>query len=566
MNNSSEHLRQIGIAAPSGNLSRDLKEHKKILLRRGQPCIRVTRAPDMGARVLTFVCSTEGIKRDGNRVRNDPGSWDFTNFAKNPVMLWTHDYGSSERPPMPPIGSWVNWGIEPDGNGNNSLVMSGRFATHDFADLIYNLYLEGHMSAVSIGWTPLEYREIVHDGSFLGWDFFRNELLECSAVPIPADPDAIMVAAQRGLIPASAMERFANWTHPSRGLAYVLDSRDRYQDVSSKQERKENVSMNNVRVTPEIPQVEDPGITCGQCGAVNSSTAQYCLTCGASLMQPETIPAATDPSQEPMVVVEQAMTPCPDCGAEVPSGANYCPSCGASIQMGKASADTSDAPIAGASSKPAIERKSGGATDAGIQSRMMLAHCVQMTDQVKKVMHWCDTMASSARSEEARGGEEDLAAGIISAANIISGLANNILQIMQSIALMVTQPEDDGTEMGTEGAPPTDATDTPATPTLNASLRVGKKIAGPRLSKLQGAHDTIGTGLSELASILKEVIDEGTTASVDPEVAHLRKRIDAMIERKDVLALRRRIELLVDRKDQIKKYAEQILPTAARRT
>lgn len=217
-------LKRLGVEAPSGDLARDLKDGKRVLLRRGQPCVEVRAAKDLGDRVLTFVCSTDGIKRDGNRVRNEANAWDFGNFSKNPVMLWTHDYGSPDRPPLPPIGSWVDWRVERTDSGS-ALVMSGKFANHDFADMIYNLYLDGHMRAVSIGWTPLEYQEIVEDGRFVGWDFTRNELLECSAVPIPADPDAIMIAAQRGLISEGNMDHFRNWTTTSRGVAYVLDSR-----------------------------------------------------------------------------------------------------------------------------------------------------------------------------------------------------------------------------------------------------------------------------------------------------------------------------------------------------
>lgn len=225
-------LKQFGIDAPTGDLRRDLEARKRVLLRGCVPTMQVRAIGGADSRTIKFVCSTDGVKRDGNRVRNEPGSWDFTNFRKNPVMLWAHDYGNPNRPPMPPIGNWDEYGIEQH-DGRSALVMTGRFATWDFADLIFRLYLprsaggDECLHSVSIGWTPLEWQEMrAEDGSFVGWDFLRNELLECSPVPIPADPDAIKIAAQRGLIPPAKLDLFVNRVL-GRGPAYVLDLRDR---------------------------------------------------------------------------------------------------------------------------------------------------------------------------------------------------------------------------------------------------------------------------------------------------------------------------------------------------
>jgi len=208
----------FNLDAPSGNLVRDLESGKRVELRRGQN----TRVEKAGSdeRVIRFVCSTDGVKRDGNRLRND--GWDLESFSKNPVMLWSHDYS------QPPVGSWQDWKVVKDGE-DSSLVMTAKFADYDFADTVYKLYLDGHMRAVSIGWTPLEYDKIEDDdGNFVGFDFLKNELLECSAVPIPADPDALMEATARGLISGDKMERFAQVVRVgdiTRGEAYVLDHR-----------------------------------------------------------------------------------------------------------------------------------------------------------------------------------------------------------------------------------------------------------------------------------------------------------------------------------------------------
>ena len=222
----------------TGDLKRDLAAGKRVLVRRGATCSSVRAVDGAESRTLRFVCSTDGVKRDGNRVRNEDGSWDFVNFAKNPVMLWAHDYGGMlGGAPEPPIGKWSNWQITAV-DGGKALVMDATFARHDFADLIFKLYLpedqggDGVLRAVSIGWTPLEWSEITDEnGRTVGLDFTRNELLECSAVPIPADPDAVLTqktiaqACRSGIIPEGYVGRFALNTKRLDSGVYVLDSR-----------------------------------------------------------------------------------------------------------------------------------------------------------------------------------------------------------------------------------------------------------------------------------------------------------------------------------------------------
>lgn len=215
---------KLGFDVPTGNLVRDLSTGKRIHLRRGQDA-KVRKSAE-GERAIEFVCATDGVKRDNNRLRND--GWDITSFAKNPVMLWAHDYNH------PPVGSWRDWKIEEDENGKPALAMTAVFADYEFARTVYDLYSAGHMRAVSIGWTPLEYEEMLdEEGRVIGFDFIKNELLECSAVPIPADPDALIKATSRGIITPDELGRFAQATRlgeVSRDVAYVLDHRDKRQE------------------------------------------------------------------------------------------------------------------------------------------------------------------------------------------------------------------------------------------------------------------------------------------------------------------------------------------------
>ncbi len=207
---------------PSGDYARDLRDGKRVLFRRGADS--EARAEDADDRVLEFVASTDGVKRDGNRVRNE--GWNFDNFAKNPVFLWGHDSGGGDTPPLPPIGSVIRYWVEDGPDGGTRLMIRVKFAEHELAETVYRLYQQGHLRAVSIGWAPLEYEPILDaEGAQIGWDFLRNELLEVSAVPVPSDPDALMIAAASGSLPQEQMGAFARALRTRDQGCYVLDHR-----------------------------------------------------------------------------------------------------------------------------------------------------------------------------------------------------------------------------------------------------------------------------------------------------------------------------------------------------
>lgn len=215
-------LSQFGLDKPSGSLVRDLESNKKILLQRGLTIKRAIPAPDMGNGIIQFVASTDGQKRDGNRVRNS--GWHFENFSKNPVFLWCHDYRSL------PIGRHVDWRVDKDGDGHVLRVWS-QFCDpelYSFADKIRKMYEAGFLRAGSIGWNPIKF-EILRDsdGMFMGFDFVENDLLEFSAVPVPSDPDAIVEAISRGIIGDTDIEKIQEYGQLpklSRGVAYTLSN------------------------------------------------------------------------------------------------------------------------------------------------------------------------------------------------------------------------------------------------------------------------------------------------------------------------------------------------------
>lgn len=119
---------------------------------------------------IRFVASTEGVKRDGLDLKMD--RWDLTNYNRNPVFLWVHDYFGRTLP----LGR-VQAEIEKD-----ALIANVVFDQADeFARQVERKYRTGFLHSVSVGWETVE-----RDGQ----TFY--DLLDISGVPVPGDPDALI--------------------------------------------------------------------------------------------------------------------------------------------------------------------------------------------------------------------------------------------------------------------------------------------------------------------------------------------------------------------------------------
>ncbi|NUQ02075.1 MAG: HK97 family phage prohead protease, partial [Armatimonadetes bacterium] len=108
-------------------------------------------------------------------------------YRRNPVVLWSHD------PSLPPIGRALRVEAEP-GVG---LWAVNEFAPTPFAQEILGLYRGGFLNAFSVGFRPLELAP-PRDAAQRGPTIARWELVEQSAVAVPANPDALVIAAGEG--------------------------------------------------------------------------------------------------------------------------------------------------------------------------------------------------------------------------------------------------------------------------------------------------------------------------------------------------------------------------------
>lgn len=144
----------------------------------------LTDVSESAPRKMSFTISTASVDRDGDTI--DPKGWQLDNFMKNPVVLFGHDYSSL------PIGKAVN--ITATDKGLQADVEFPPVGTYPFADTVHDMVKTGFLNATSVGFAGIEVNKS-KDREY-GYDFAKQELLEFSIVPVPANPEALV---QRGL-------------------------------------------------------------------------------------------------------------------------------------------------------------------------------------------------------------------------------------------------------------------------------------------------------------------------------------------------------------------------------
>jgi len=296
----------FGLDAPSGgdrrSLKRDLDDGRRILLRR--PGVAEIRAIDKKSREVEIVASTSGVKRDGNAIYHSDAAWDFTNFAKVPAMLWSHDYGSAFAPPGLPTGFWRSWGIEKY-KGSKALCMRGYLEDDEFPEKIWRRIQSGSIRAVSIGWNPLKFEELLDDtGQQAGWVFTLNELYECSWVVIGADPDAGVrnsLQAYEGLTEQELDAFNGRRVHEfSRGVAYVLDHREAPTELVRSLRTKSGVALMDMEA---LSMDESPSVVQAEAVPVEPAVYPVAPREPETPEQPELAPATPvvpEPAEEPV--------------------------------------------------------------------------------------------------------------------------------------------------------------------------------------------------------------------------------------------------------------------------
>ena len=161
----------------------------------------------VGDAPVTFVLSTDDVDRHGDVVSAD--GWRLEAYLRNPVLLWAHDYRH------PAIGRAVSVWTEP-----HRLLAKMEFAPGAFAQEVAALYACGFQWGVSVGFRPIrwEERRDARTGAFLGLRYLEQELLEVSAVPVPANREALRRQAEGDALTPTLSRRERGFTREESAI------------------------------------------------------------------------------------------------------------------------------------------------------------------------------------------------------------------------------------------------------------------------------------------------------------------------------------------------------------
>lgn len=132
-----------------------------------------------------MIATTPSVDRDKDRVM--PMGAQLDNFVKNPVLMYGHNY----RDPWALIGKVGD--LQVDSSGITFLPeLRDPASDSDPMTVIRALWDQKLLRAASIGFNPTKWME----NEVGGRDFVEWELLEISIVPIPANQNALRLAAK----------------------------------------------------------------------------------------------------------------------------------------------------------------------------------------------------------------------------------------------------------------------------------------------------------------------------------------------------------------------------------
>ncbi len=228
--------------------------------RLAMPCINgiIRQVGNEEDRTLEVVASDESIDRYEEVI--SVTGWDLKNYRKNPVVLFGHDYHSL------PVGQSLKVWKSLDGEAKQ-LRSHMRFATaeaHPFAESVYRLLQGGELRTVSVGFLPWDWEdpegEVPRDGDGRATapqrTYRKQELLEISVVPVPANPNALVDAVRRGIIKEDTFNLLTRKYHMPAERE-VIDLR-RWASLREPERVVEEEPAETVEKTSIMPQPEDP--------------------------------------------------------------------------------------------------------------------------------------------------------------------------------------------------------------------------------------------------------------------------------------------------------------------
>lgn len=168
--------------------------------------------------VLDFISSTATLDRYQEII--EPAGWQLASYRRNPVFQNAHNYSDilftlgkaliTEIRPFPREAP--NKLSTPNSHPSTVLYQRIQFATdvNPIARIAYGLYKGAFLNAVSVGFVPIRWEDGpastasgstgVTPASSCRRRYLEQELLEVSAVAIPANPDALALGVKSGAV------------------------------------------------------------------------------------------------------------------------------------------------------------------------------------------------------------------------------------------------------------------------------------------------------------------------------------------------------------------------------
>ena len=209
-------------------------------------------------RVLRFVVSDETQDSDDDILLFE--GWNLSRFVKNPVGLYMHQY---DKPAMAKAVNIIKDEM------NRTIMIDYKFPSFDemssdknfvsdwakLTDTIYNLYKNGYMNAVSVGFDSNDFMK--NPNSQYGRIYKNKNLLEVSFVSVPANENALRTAKSKGLIDDNDIKALKQFEKRASGKTDLpIANRERAWDGSAADKRvrefaggpdKENVNFNEYK-------------------------------------------------------------------------------------------------------------------------------------------------------------------------------------------------------------------------------------------------------------------------------------------------------------------------------
>lgn len=187
-------------------------------------------------RTIDIVASD--FSRDSYDTRIDPNGWDLTQFVKNPVILAFHnDYKFPVARALP----------DTIRSERGELLMRIQFpekGKYPEADIAFDLYADGFMRGVSVGFVPLEWEDVEEgegDNRRSIRVYRKAKLLEVSLVPIPSNDNALA-------------QRAADLNHDAEDIKQRTEELEKLLDERS--QHVETLSCGDIQIDVRVSDLE----------------------------------------------------------------------------------------------------------------------------------------------------------------------------------------------------------------------------------------------------------------------------------------------------------------------